>query len=408
MATAAGSAPSALAAPPSAAPLPTRAGLSAAVDALLRAPGLGAQVRARVVDIASGAVLLDRSGSAAATPASTAKLLTAAALLAVRRPTDRLRTVVRAGTGGSIVLVGAGDPTLSAAAPGQSSRYPGAARLSELAAQLRAAHLRVTSIVVADGLFRGPAVSPAWAADDVPSDYGAPITAVMADGGRAAPADVVRSNQPDLDAGHALARLLDVPALPVRRGAAGNGAALASVWSAPLGTLIGQMLRYSDNVIAECLGRQVALADRGQPSFTGAAAAIAAVLHRLGVAVGTGMVDASGLAERDRLSPAVLVAVLRTSARTPRLRDALDGLPVAGWSGTLVGRYDTGVSRAGIGAVRAKTGTLTGVSALAGLVHDRSGALLGFAVLADRTPDNVAAEHALDDVAGRLALCGCR
>ena len=408
VALAAGSEPAAPTASPTATPLPSSAGLSAAVDGLLRAPGLGAQVRSRIVDVASGTVLLDRGGTGPATPASTAKLLTAAALLAVRRPTDRLRTVVRAGPAGSVVLVGAGDPTLSAAAPGQPSRYADAARLSDLAAQLRAAHVPVTSIVVADGLFRGPTVSPAWAAEDIPSDYAAPITAVMADGGRAAADDVVRSDQPDLAAGHALARLLGTPALPVKRGAAGNGAVLASVSSAPLGTLIAQALQYSDNVIAESLGRQVALADRREPSFTGAAAAIAVALHGLGVDVGAGMVDASGLAERDRLSPAVLVAVLRTLARTPRLRAALDGLPVAGWSGTLVGRYDAGISRAGIGTVRAKTGTLTGVSALAGLVHDRSGALLAFAVIADHAANNVAAEQALDDVAGRLALCGCR
>jgi D-alanyl-D-alanine carboxypeptidase/D-alanyl-D-alanine-endopeptidase (penicillin-binding protein 4) len=408
VAVAASSTPAPAPTPTTSVPAPTRAGVSSALAASLRASGLGSQVRARVIDAASGAVVLDRDGSASAAPASTAKLLTAAALLALRRPTDRLRTAVRAGPAGSIVLVGAGDPTLTAAPAGAPGRYAGAARLSDLAAQLRARHVRVTKIVLAGGLFAGPTVSPAWAAGDVPSDYGAAITAVMADGGRAGPDDINRSAEPDLAAGRSFARLLGVPTVPVTRGtSAGRGTVLATVSSAPLAELVRQMLRSSDNVIAECLARQVALATHRPATFTGAAAAVAAEMRRLGVEVGSGMVDGSGLAARDRLSPAVLTGVLRVVVRTPRLRDLLDGLPVAGWSGTLVGRYVAGTSRSAVGVVRAKTGTLTGVSALAGLVHDRSGALLAFAVIADRAPNTQAAEAALDDVTGRLAQCGC-
>jgi D-alanyl-D-alanine carboxypeptidase/D-alanyl-D-alanine-endopeptidase (penicillin-binding protein 4) len=59
--------------------------------------------------------------------------------------------------------------------------------------------------------------------------------------------------------------------------------------------------------------------------------------------------------------------------------------------------------------VRAKTGTLDGVSALAGLVTTRSGAVLAFDITADGVPDGgtSAAEAALDRVAAALATCGC-
>jgi D-alanyl-D-alanine carboxypeptidase/D-alanyl-D-alanine-endopeptidase (penicillin-binding protein 4) len=73
-------------------------------------------------------------------------------------------------------------------------------------------------------------------------------------------------------------------------------------------------------------------------------------------------------------------------------------------------RYGTSTAAAAAGRVRGKTGTLTGVSSLAGAVRDASGRLLVFALDADRAPPggNYAAEAALDRVAATLAACGCR
>jgi len=110
--------------------------------------------------------------------------------------------------------------------------------------------------------------------------------------------------------------------------------------------------------------------------------------------------------------PAVTGTLVRVLALATKAQPSLlDGLPVAGWSGTLADRYLTGSAKAGAGVVRAKTGTLTSVSTLAGLVHDRDGRLLAFAVMADRVgptaADTTAAEAALDRVAAKLATCGC-
>lgn len=393
-------------APPTPAPVPAK--VSRRLAGALGAAALGPAVHARIVDLASGAVLLDRGASAPVPPASTAKLFTAAALLSVHKATDRIRTTVRAGTGGAVVLVGGGDPTLTAAPAGRPGRYPQAARMSDLAATLRRANVRPTRIVVANGVFRGPSVSPAWAAEDIPSSYAAPVTALLADGGRDKPGASARSTAPDLAAGHALAVALGRPNLSIVRGPVGAGQVLAGVSSAALGTLVAQMLQGSDNVIAECLARLVALAE-GQPaSFTGAAAAVRAVLRRiLHLDPGAGLLDGSGLAASDRVSAAALVAVLRAASRTPRLGDIVSGLPVAGWSGTLAARYLAAATHAAAGLVRAKTGTLTGVSALAGVLHDRSGGLLVFAVVADRAPRTPQAEGALDALASGLAGCGC-
>src|SRR5262249_4458401 len=147
--------------------------------------------------------------STPAPPASTAKLATALAILAVHRTTDRITTrVVTGALPGTVVLVGGGDPTLTAAAPGKPGAYPGAARISDLARRLRGVH--VTRVEVDDSLFTGPAVSPSWAPEDVPSDYAAPITASTVDGGRDTPGAEQRSTAPDLVAGQALAAALGV------------------------------------------------------------------------------------------------------------------------------------------------------------------------------------------------------
>jgi D-alanyl-D-alanine carboxypeptidase/D-alanyl-D-alanine-endopeptidase (penicillin-binding protein 4) len=303
---------------------------------------------------------------------------------------------------GTVVLVGGGDPTLTAAAPGKPGAYPGAARISDLARQLRG--VRVTRVEVDDSLFTGPAVSPYWAPEDVPSDYAAPIMSSTVDGGRDEPAADRRSTTPDLAAGQALAAALGVHQV-ARATAPPHARTVASVESAPIGTLVDQMLQLSDNVIAETLARQVALAEHQPASFAGATAAVRAVLVRLGVSIGAGLVDGSGLAAGDRLSADTLNRLLLLATKRTAV---LDMLPVAAWSGTLSGRF---VRSAGAGVVRAKTGTLTSVSTLAGLVQDKDGRLLAFALLADRvgptTADTERAEAALDRAASALASCGC-
>ena len=407
------STPSAATATPSGTPA-RAASVAAALARAVKNPALGPRVFGEVVDATTGDVLYGSQPTAPVPPASTAKLLTAAAVLLTRGATYRIPTTVVTDGAGTIAIVGNGDPTLTGAAPGSEGAYADAARLSDLAAQLKKANVQVSRIVVDDSAFVGLPASPAWAVADIPSDYAAPITAVMADGGRDTPGAVIRSPTPDLAAGSRLAALLGRPGLPVARGTAPVGArTVATVTSPPVSTLVAQMLQASDNVIAECLARQVALATGAQASFTGAAGAVRATLVKAGVDPGAGLVDGSGLAASDRVPTAALAAVLRLAAAPdhPELHALTAGLPVAGWTGTLANRYVSGSAQAAAGLVRAKTGTLTGVSSLAGYVHDASGRLLAFAFVADRVPGGDAgtadAETALDGITTVLSACGC-
>ncbi len=397
-------------------PVPTAGGVSDALRAALRDPRLGGRIAAKVVDVASGRTLLDERGSVPTTPASTAKVLTAVAVLAAIPADHRFTTSVVAGRrAGQVVLVGGGDPTLSAAGRGTDPAYAGAARIDDLAAAVRRSGVRhVTRVVVDDHAFVGPTTAPGWDSDDVSGGYVAPIMATMVDGGRTEPGGSVRSSDPDLAAGRALAVALGAPKAPVVRGAAKRGArTLGEVRSAPVERIVSQMLTVSDNVLAECLARQVALATNASGSFAGGAAAVRDVLAGLGApAAGIRLADGSGLSRNDAVSPAALTQALRAAAAPgrPRLHELFPLLPVAGYAGTLADRYRSGSSATAAGQVRAKTGTLTGVSSLAGVVQDRDGRLLAFAFLTDRVAADgtLPAESALDVLAGRLAGCGCR
>ena len=200
---------------------------------------------------------------------------------------------------------------------------------------------------------------------------------------------------------------------PSEQTAAASAPVLASVSSPPLSAIAGQMLQESNNVIAENLARHLAIAMRMPATFAGAADAELTELRRLGVKTPISLVDGSGLSPEDGIAPATLVRVLEVAAGSPSARSALAGLPVAGFTGTLSagGSVFGGIGGAARGVVRAKTGNLTTVAALAGLVYDRSGGLLVFAIMAPQVPGAAmlqTAAGAIDSAAAGLANCGCR
>ena len=409
-----GNAPPVLASLSEAAPVPDPAVLTAALAPVLDSPALGPGVSAEIVDVASGDVLLDRDARDPATPASTAKLLTAVAALTTLDPSGTLETTVVAGaTPGEVVLVGGGDPTLSRTAPSQT--YPGAPTVAELASQVVAAlpaGTPVTRVVVDSSLFSGPLTASGWGPGDAPSSYAAPVTASAVDGARVSPGSQARSGQPGLDAGAALADALGATGATIVLGQAPDGAkTLATVESAPIARLVEQTLSQSDNVLAESLARHVALARELPASFEGAAQAVTEAVTEAGIATtGVTLSDASGLSREDLVPASVLAGVIRGAAdgSIDGASGLLSGLPVAGYDGTLFDRGDDDPATAP-GAVRAKTGTLLGVHALAGTAVTADGRLLAFAVLADdATGSEAVTEAALDDIAATLAGCGCR
>jgi D-alanyl-D-alanine carboxypeptidase/D-alanyl-D-alanine-endopeptidase (penicillin-binding protein 4) len=415
-------------------PLPTPNGLRNALAGPLSAPALGPQVSVLVADPVTGRVLLSEHGSRAMTPASTTKLATGLAALAVLGDDARFSTkVVRGAAPGSIILVGGGDPTL-AVNPFPARDYPRPATLASLAASTARAlktQGRQTVVLGYDtSLYTGPGLAPGWPADYVTGGDVTPIVSLEVDQGRLTAAGhpedsddpynlSPRSEDPAGLAASAFAALLNDDGIKVtgspraQAAPARSEVTLASVASPPLSEIVAQMLGESNNVIAENLARQVAVAT-GQPaSFSGAARAVSTELRRLGITTGIHLVDGSGLSPQDAIAPVTLVKVLELAAGRPLYRALLAGLPVAGFSGTLSAGESvfSGISGAALGSIRAKTGNLGTVAALAGLAYDKSGEVLVFAFMADQIPSAGVLEdaaNAIDAAASGLVGCGCR
>ncbi|MGV0994130.1 MAG: D-alanyl-D-alanine carboxypeptidase/D-alanyl-D-alanine endopeptidase [Mycobacterium sp.] len=400
---------------PDSAAVPTTGGMTAALAKAVADPDLG-NLTGRVTDAQTGEQIWEQRAGMPMQPASTNKVLTAAAALLTLDRNDRVTTTVRAADQtrmpGTVVLVGGGDPTLSAAPPGVETWYRGAARISDLADQVRKSGIMATAVQVDTSLFTGPDMAPGWDPDDIGGGDIAPIQAVMLDAGRIQPTTIEsrRSLTPALDAGRALAVALGVdPAKVTFAPGPADGRQLASVQSAPLMERLLEMMNASDNVMAETTAREVAKATGRPVSFAGG---VDAVLSKLAAAkidvTGASLVDASGLSVADLLTATTLDGVINAAAGPdqPALRPLLDLLPVAGGSGTLSNRFfDTDVDKSPAGWLRAKTGSLTKTNALAGIVTDANGRVLTFAFISNNA--GFTGRTAIDALAGTLRTCGC-
>ncbi len=174
--------------------------------------------------------------------------------------------------------------------------------------------------------------------------------------------------------------------------------------SMPLSQLVVPFMKLSNNMHAEILVKTAGRAVFGEGSWTAGLRAMTAELAEWGVdATALSLRDGSGLSRMDQVSPDQLAALLLAAKREPWFQTWYDSLPVAGESDRMVG----GTLRARMrgtpaeGNVRAKTGTLTGVSALSGYVTTADGTPLVFAMISNDTLTS--AKPIEDAVAVRLA-----
>ena len=441
--------------------LPSAAGVAAALAPVLADPAIAGGVGAVVADGVTGVRLLEVDAATPRIPASTAKLVSAAGILGSIDPSTTLVTSVVDGPNpGRITLVVGGDTMLNPG-EGQPDSIIGRAGLADLADAVAPALKgdgRTSVVLGVDRSYApGPRSAPTWPGDYIATGISGQVDVVGLATKRSTPeapvvtdpvADVLTELATRL-AERGVTATVDatlgplppvpaaVPASPASAGSPANPATaaigsaasttpttpttptglpsapsrvLGSVRSAPVRDLVALALLDSDNALTESLARQAAFRAGRPTDFAGAAAYLLEVVRGQGLDLtGAVLVDASGLSRDNRLAPRSLADLLTTAAsgKSPALASVVERLPIAALSGTLTQRFGDPAAAPAVGIVRAKTGTLTGVSALAGTVVTADGRPLVFVVLAPSPHGTPAARAALDRFGATLATCGC-
>ena len=365
--------------PAPAAPAPPA--LVAALQEGLRQPGFGGVTVSASVWVDGYGEVLAAGADAALPPASVQKVFTAMGALSLFEPDDALTTAVRASgpvaggvLQGDLVLVGGGDPTLTARGPHS---------LDALAAQVRQTGVtRIAGSVVADeSRYDTARAAPGWQDWQQPA-YVGPMSALMVDDNRRRtdPAYLTAPATGNAEAFRAALADHGVTVVgPVAAGTAPPGApVVASLRSAPVPTLVREMLQRSDNETAELLAREAGVEAGGPGTTPAGTAALTAALTPLCVPL-TGVADdGSGLSRADRRTAREWRRLLQAATTQPWGAAFRDSLPLAGRSGTLAGRFRGTPAE---GNVRAKTGTIIGGRSLAGYLTTAGGRPAVFAIV---------------------------
>lgn len=411
-------------------PQPTGEAVSArlrtcSVGALSRDPRLGS-LYGSVIRADSGEELFEVAGGTAERTGSVLKVLTASAAIAVLGADFQIPTRVFTGsTAGTIVLVGYGDPTLSAMPPGTESVYTGAPKLSSLASATLATYAatnpgqKITNIIL-DASYWNPSDKwdASWKRTEQTIGYHSEVTALQVDGDRADPTKQTspRGTDPIGRAGDLFLEALEGADnnhqldnnVTISLGTLAGGTQLAEVKSQPLRVLIKQMLLNSDNTLAEMIARIVSKESGLGGSAVSLQQAIPSALwpDDSETAASVAIKDGSGLSEFNAVPPTVMALLMRKVADgVDNLDIVRDALPVAGKTGTLASRFsgDNAVAR---GHVTAKTGWIDTAYTLSGFVDAADGTRLTFAfyAVAGDIQDN--AKDALDTLVTGVYNCG--
>ena len=322
-------------------------------------------------------------------PASSTKLIIASVALEILKPefvyTTRVHGTLDAnGSVADLFFVGGGDPLIVRNEYVASEKYPttSGTSLEKLADSLVAAGLKrvAGSVVGIDSRYDEKRFVDVWPQDFHYTEAG-PLGALFVDDGVVLGL-ATKPDDPAVSAATELQNLLSARgvlfgALPRRDAMPTGTPEIASIQSAPLTSVIQEMMVNSDNNTAELLLKEIGFASKGTGSTDAGLAAVKETLVKWKLDKDVQLFDGSGLASEGRVPCDVFMSLLDTfSSSMPNL------MAVAGETGTLRETFD-GTAVAGL--LRGKTGTLNGVKALVGYVPVSNSGPVSFALLMNKT-----------------------
>ena len=345
-------------------------------------------------------------------PASSTKLITAAVALEVLKPEFVYTTKVHgsldaAGLAADVFFVGGGDPLITRNEYVASEKYPttSGTSLEKLADSLVAAGLRrVTgSVVGVDTRYDDLRFVDVWPQDFHYTEAG-PLGALVVDDGVVL-GQTTKPDDPAVAAAVELQNLLNARgvlfgALPRRDVLPTNVPEIASIQSAPLTSVIQEMMVNSDNNTSELLLKEIGYASKGTGSTAAGLTAVKEQLVKWKLDKDVVLFDGSGLASDGRITCDAFMSLLNTfSTVMPNL------MAIAGETGTIRDTFD---GTAVAGKLRAKTGTLNGVKALVGYLPITNSDPVTFSLLINKSGiDNQSAYrpiwYSLADVLNRAS-----
>lgn len=423
-------------------------GLTSSVAGVASMPS--APARTCVVAYRGDELVTEVRGSEPMVPASLNKILTAAVILELAGPdatfatevfiTNEARDSIADGVlEGDLYLVGDGDPVLST--PDYFGRWDEPRAHTDITALAEQVASELTRLgvddikggVVADesrypeeerdytrelpgAVFPseeseeeegeeedGDAAEPIWKPSFITENQAGPLSALLVNSGYVSYPDEpnrranVRAEDPARWAVELFDDLLEARQFRIRSRTSKGTApqipdertSLGRVESPPLSEIVARMLAYSDNTIAEMLLKEIGIRSGLDSARKSAVFGIYGMLQDFGLSLDEIVIsDGSGLSSYNRITCTLIAEVLRRAGPDSAL---VDGLAAVGQSGTLSEclRRNPAVT----GRVRAKTGTLNDVTALAGITETAVGDVITFAVIAN------------GEAVGALGLC---
>ena len=349
--------------------------------------------------VQDGRVIYSHTPTDAFAPASTLKLATALAAVEILGPdstfTTRFLAAKPAKNGvidGDLYAVGGGDPLL--VTPGYKTAFDDPDQFYEdfsvLADTLADAGVREIrgGIVGDDSRYDTTRWVATWPTRYQVGGTVAPLSALIVNDGSTGYTETPNDSTTNRKAGDPpVLFAATLRTILVARGTAVGGGAstgrppagsveIATFDSVPMTKVLSEMLIDSDNTTAELVTKEIGLVAKGQGTTAAGVDAIKESLTRQGFDTSSlVMLDGSGLDTGDRMTCSLALALVTRAAEDPVLSEAL---PLGGKTGTLRKRM---LATASTGRVRAKTGTLNSVNALAGFADTPQGSLLTFAFI---------------------------